>query len=104
VLWGRKMGMITSVRAPVPVAEVPLQPNPAEARSTVARNDAAGPVAATMLVQATQQVGAKRASNDPELLAARMTAETPATAAAEAAKEAYIRASIAAGINPLPLP
>ena len=49
------------------------------------------------------QMGPKPAANDPELLEARMTAETSAAVAAEAARDAYIKASIAAGINPLPL-
>jgi hypothetical protein len=34
---------------------------------------------------------------------ARMTTEVSAAAAAEAARLAYIRASIVAGLNPLPL-
>jgi hypothetical protein len=33
-----------------------------------------------------------------------MTTENDAAAAAEAARDAYIKASIAAGISPLPLP
>ena len=96
------MGMITSIRALLPVAEAPLPPTPAP--RPAGRFDAGSAVAAPAQVQAVQQGGAKSAANDPELMAARMTAETSAAAAAEAAREAYIRASIAAGINPLPVP
>jgi hypothetical protein len=39
----------------------------------------------------------------PQLLAAQTTVESAAVLAARAAREAYIKASIAAGINPLPL-
>lgn len=96
------MGMITSIRAPVPVAELPT-PAAVEPRPQGALG-AAAPVVAPDLPQAVQQVAMKSAANDPQLMAARMTAETSAAAAAEAARDAYIKASIAAGINPLPVP
>mgnify|MGYP006350049719 CR=1 FL=1 len=97
------MGMITSIRAPVPVAEAP-SPAAAEPRPQgTTHGGAAAPVAATQMAQAVQQTPPKPASNDAQLLEARMTAETSAAVAAEAARDAYIRASIAAGINPLPL-
>jgi hypothetical protein len=95
------MDMITSIRAPVPVAELPM-PAAVEPRPQGALG-AAAPVVAPDLPQAVQQVTMKSAANDPQLMATRMTAETSA-AAAEAARDAYIKASIAAGINPLPVP
>jgi hypothetical protein len=97
------MGMITSIRAPFPVAETPMTPAPEQRPPGLSAPGAAGPVAATQLPQAVQQMAPKRASNDPQLLEARMSAETSAAVAAEAARDAYIKASIAAGINPLPL-
>lgn len=97
------MGMITSIRAPFPVAETPLTAAPEPRPQGAGAQGATGPVASTQLPQAVQQVAPKPAANDPELLQARMSAETHAAVAAEAARDAYIRASIAAGINPLPL-
>lgn len=97
------MGIITSIRAPVPVAETPA-PAAVEPRPQGTANDgAAAPVAASLMAQAVQQMQPKSAASDAQLLEARMTAETSATVAAEAARDAYIKASIAAGINPLPL-
>lgn len=95
------MVLITSTRAPVPVAEMPTfaTTEPGLQGSTGAE----APVATPTLAQAVQQARPKSAANDPQLMEARMTAETSAAAAAEAAREAYIKASIAAGINPLPL-
>ena len=94
------MDMITSIRAPVPIAELPM-PAAVEPRPQGALG-AAAPVVAPDLPQAVQQVTMKSAANDPQLMATRMTAET--SAAAEAARDTYIKASIAAGINPLPVP
>lgn len=96
------MGMITSIRAPLPAVE-------AQSPTTLAPLPqggfgAAAPVVAPSLAQAVQQASPGSAANDPELMAARMTVETCAAAAAEAARDAYIKASIAAGISPLPLP
>jgi len=96
------MGMITSIRAPLPVAEAPLTPAPISRPQGPA--GATAPVAATALGQAVQQVAPKSAPNDPDLMAARAGVEDSAAEAARAARDAYIKASIAAGINPLPLP
>ena len=97
------MGMITSIRAPFPVAETPMAPAPEQRPPGLSVPGASCPVTATQLPHAVQQMAPKPAANDPELLEARMTAEPSAAVAAEAARDAYIKASIAAGINPLPL-
>lgn len=98
------MVMITSVRAPLPVAEAPVVP-PADARPTArpAIGESAA-VAAPQMAQAVQQVPPKSGTADRQFLDARSDTETSATQAAEAARAAYIQASIAAGINPLPVP
>ncbi len=93
------MGMITSIRAPLPVAEGATPP----AATPHPQRSATAPVAATALAQAVQQVAPKSAANDPQFMATRDGVGDSAAAAAEAAREAYIKASIAAGINPLPL-
>lgn len=98
------MVIITSIRAPVPVGEVFSAPVSEARPSGVTAAGQAAPVAAPALAQAVQQLPSKPAANDPQLLEARMTAETSAAVAAEAARDAYIKASLAAGINPLPLP
>ncbi len=97
------MGMISSIRAPLPATEGPAHAlaEPRVQGLTAVRG--AAPVATPVLEQAVQQAAPKPAANDPQLLDARMTVETSAAAAAEAARAAYIKASIAAGINPLPL-
>jgi len=96
------MGTITSIRAPVPVAET--SPSPlTEPRRAGIPPTAAAAVAAPVLLQAVQQAPSKPFASDAQLLAARTTAETSAAEAAEAARTAYIKASIAAGISPLPL-
>jgi hypothetical protein len=46
----------------------------------------------------------RTSASEAQLMTARQTPETSAAAAAEAARAAYIKASIAAGINPLPVP
>lgn len=96
------MGMITSIRTHLPMAEVPT-PTVTEPRPQRI-SGAAAPFAAPALAQAVLQVGPKSAAKDPQLIVARLIVETSAAAAAEAARDAYIKASIAAGINPLPLP
>lgn len=98
------MVMITSVRAPLPAAEVPLPPA-ADARPAArpATGETAA-VAAPQMAQAVQQVPPKSGTADRQFLDARSGPETSATQAAEAARAAYIQASIAAGINPLPVP
>lgn len=96
------MGMITSIRPALPVAEAPapsaVQPRPQGLVGT------ASPVESTLLEQAVQHIAPKPATADPQLMTARASAEYNATAAAEAARRAYIKASIAAGVSPLPLP
>ncbi|MFN3577674.1 MAG: hypothetical protein ACK4TJ_11935 [Tabrizicola sp.] len=97
------MGLITSIRAPLPVAEAPLHPSvlPRPDRSHAAHGTTA--VAAPMMAGAVTQAPAGQGA-DPQLLLSRAAAESSAAAAAEAARDAYIKASIAAGISPLPLP
>ena len=92
------MGMITSIRAPVPVAPTPPAP-PSRPQGTTG---ATAPVAATALEQAVQQGAAKSAATDPQVMMAWASVESSAAAAAESARQAYIKASIAAGISPLP--
>ncbi|MCU0902722.1 MAG: hypothetical protein MUE83_02470 [Tabrizicola sp.] len=95
------MGMITSIRAPLPVIDAGLAaPVPRAVPGAIPGG--AATVAETALTQAVQQVPTKSAALDPHLLEARMTAETSAAQAAEDARQAYIRASIAAGLSPLP--
>lgn len=95
------MAMITSVRAPIPVTEVPRQPRPAEVQAHPGTKPGAGvPVSAPIRAEAVHQILEKPRPEDPPFLAAQVSA----AAAAEAAKNAYIRARIAAGLNPLPLP
>jgi hypothetical protein len=95
------MAMITSIRAPIPLTEVPRPPRTAEVQASPDAKPAASvPVAAPLRVGAVVQIQEKPGSTDLPLHAAQISA----AAAADAAKEAYIRASIAAGLNPLPLP
>ncbi len=97
------MVMITSIRAPLPVAEAPI-PAVAEPRPRGSHSGgAAGPVTAPMRSDAVTQA-ARTAGGEAQLMTAGMTPEPDAAAAAEAARTAYIKASIAAGISPLPLP
>jgi hypothetical protein len=97
------MGIISSIRAPLPATEGPAQAAAELRAQGLTDVKGATPVATPMLAQAVLQMDPKPATNVPHLLEARMTAETSAAAAAEAARAAYIKASIAAGINPLPL-
>jgi hypothetical protein len=97
------MGMITSIRAPLPVADAP-KPVVAEPRPLGGLpGGAAGPVSAPMRSDAVVQV-ARASAGEAQLMTARQAPETSAAVAAEAARSAYIKASIAAGISPLPLP
>ena len=99
------MGMINSIRASFAVTEAPASPASDAQRAQGSHPaGAAAPVAAPVLAQAVQQAPPKAATGDPQLLEARMTVDNSAAAAAEAARDAYIKASIAAGISPLPLP
>ena len=97
------MTMITSVRAPLPVSDAPALV-PERRRSDPAVAGTTAPVARTLTERAVRQPMTKPASSGASLLEARTQPETTAVAAAEAARTAYIKASIAAGINPLPLP
>ncbi|MFN3992375.1 MAG: hypothetical protein ACK4IU_05650 [Tabrizicola flagellatus] len=97
------MAMITSIRAPLPVAEAPLH-SPAPPRADrSAPGDFTAAVAAPLMAGSVTQATAGQGT-DPQLLLSRASAEATAAAAAEAARDAYIKASIAAGISPLPLP
>ncbi|MFO1204060.1 MAG: hypothetical protein U1E58_15620 [Tabrizicola sp.] len=97
------MSIITSIRPPMPVTES-IQPTSDLRAGIAAGRGNAAPVADTTLSLVVQHPASKPPSADAHLLSARMTAETSAAAAAEAARDAYIKASIAAGISPLPLP
>lgn len=97
------MGMIMSVRAPMPVAEMQRPADPVTPLQRAALHGVTAPVAATEQAQATQQVPGKSGTARAEMIAAGPPSETSAEAAAIAAREAYIRASLAAGISPLPL-
>lgn len=96
------MGTITSIRAAVPVAETSLPPLAEPHRAGIAPTGAKA-VSAPLLMQAVQRGPSKPFTSDPQFLTARTTSEISAAEAAEAAREAYIKASIAAGISPLPL-
>jgi hypothetical protein len=97
------IGMITSIRAPLPVTDTSLAaPMPRAVPGTTTGETA--PVTEPAMKQAIQQAPAKPASLEPRLLDPSFTAETSAARAAEDARQAYIRASVAAGISPLPLP
>ncbi len=93
--------MITSIRAPIPLTEVPRPPRLAELQASPdAKPGVAAPVAAPIRTDAVRQSEDKPGPDDLPFQAVQVSA----TAAAEAAKAAYIRARIAAGLNPLPLP
>jgi hypothetical protein len=98
------MVMITSVRAPLPVAELPVTPVADARQAGKPPVGASAAVAPPQMAQAVQQVPSKSGTTDRQFLDARSDTETSATQAAEAARAAYIQASIAAGINPLPVP
>ncbi len=97
------MVMITSIRAPLPMAEAPLTPAVEARRQPAPLVPTSAAVAVPDLRRSVQQASAKSFASDPRFLAAETTVETRAAQAAEAAREAYIKASIAAGISPLPL-
>ncbi|MES2542043.1 MAG: hypothetical protein V4583_15895 [Pseudomonadota bacterium] len=97
--------MISNIRASLPLADNPLAPPLHEPKPAGQYpSGASGPVAAPLQVQAVQQPPPKPGAGDRHLVEARMATENNAAAAANAAREAYIQASIAAGISPLPLP
>jgi hypothetical protein len=98
------MGIFTSIRPALPVADKPERTAVEARQPGMSPTEVAAPVAATLQAQALKHPMGAGASTGPQLMQARMTADTPAAAAAEVARDAYIKASIAAGINPLPLP
>lgn len=99
------MDPVTAVRSQLPPPASQLQPAPERLTGAPAAQTPR-PVTQTMRSEAVQQ---------PATLAAQVAVEladhdedqhpvTAARAAAEAARAAYIKASIAAGVSPLPLP
>lgn len=95
------MAMITGIRAPIPLTEAPRAPRPVETQATPGEKPGKPtPVAAPLRTDAIRQGEEKTGPDNLPFQAVQVTA----TAAAEAAKAAYIRARIAAGLNPLPLP
>jgi hypothetical protein len=96
------MGIITSIRPPLPVAETQPVPQPDLRRAGTATTAATPAVTAPLLAGAVRQPPEKPLAS-AHFMTLRTNADTQAAEAAEAARAAYIRASIAAGINPLPL-
>lgn len=97
--------MISSVRAQLPLAESPLPPGSYEPRpGGQYPTGTAAPVSGTLQAGAVQQSPPKLDAGNRQLIEARMATENEAAAVAEAARNAYIKASIAAGMSPLPLP
>jgi hypothetical protein len=99
------MGSISAYRGQGPVAAMPVPPVPDTAPRRSPAPDAA-PVTAPQRQAALSHPAASQALVTARL-AERDETDHPATEAriaAEAAREAYIRASLAAGISPLPLP
>lgn len=98
------MDSVTAVRSQVPGPASTAPPAPDPIISAPAAKTAR-PVTATMRKDAVQQPAGMAAQVAVEL--ADRDQSHPAAAArqaADAAREAYIRASIAAGLSPLPLP
>ena len=95
------MGPLISLRPALP-SGVAAQPVPA----VPSVQQSSGPVAAPVLRDAVRQSDAKPPAAASMLRDLPAEAPVPdiALASAEAARRAYIRASIAAGQNPLPLP
>jgi hypothetical protein len=99
------MSMVTVLRSQVPTATAlpSVRPEPAGRAPVV---EAARPVSAPERKDAPAQATATAASVTARL-AERDESRHPAAEAriaADAARKAYIRASIAAGVSPLPLP
>lgn len=97
------MGIMTAIRPQLPLPLAP--PHPTPSTTDPPRADGAKPVADPILPNALRQpdraaaLGLQLADadgNPPE--------EAARKAASKAAQQAYIRASLAAGISPLPLP
>jgi hypothetical protein len=99
------MDLITAVRSQQPI-QLPSQPQSADRTITAPAAISARPVAESLRRDAVQPPSATAAEVSVQL-AEREADHHPADearAAAIAAREAYINASIAAGMNPLPLP
>lgn len=98
------MGMITSVRAPLPIGELPRQRDLAVPDRTPRADRGTAAVTGTEQPVAQHPALGVTAGSESARLSLRNTTETIAADAAEAARKAYIKASLAAGLNPLPLP
>lgn len=99
------MDPVTTVRSQVPQPASPLPPALDRLTSAPAATSAP-PVTQTMRRDAVQHPAGTTASL-PSMLLERDESDHPAVEAREAAaaaRKAYIKASIAAGISPLPLP
>lgn len=99
------MDLISAVRSQMPVQHPPAQP-PADRGVSPVAPESARPVAETLRRDAVRAPGGTAGQVSVQL-ADRGADHHPAAdarAAALAAREAYIKASIAAGISPLPLP
>lgn len=99
------MDLISAIRSQLPVQQPPAQP-PADRGASAVAPESVRPVADTLRRDAVHAPGGTAAQVSVQL-ADRDAQHHPAAdarAAAQAAREAYIKASIAAGISPLPLP
>jgi hypothetical protein len=99
------MDPVTAVRLQVPTP--PVAPQPAPDRPTSASAAQTSPAVAEALRLDTVRQPAVAVGIVTARLAERDEGEHPAAAAraaADAARVAYIKASIAAGVSPLPLP
>lgn len=99
------MDSVTAIRSQVPVPASSSQPAPDRLTSAPAAQTKR-PVTETIRKDAVHQPSGMAAQVAVELAEHDEDAHpaTSARAAADAAREAYIKASIAAGISPLPLP
>ncbi|MDM7930913.1 hypothetical protein [Tabrizicola sp.] len=103
------MGLIPAIRAQLPVGDVAHQSGAADMRGGARQPQGPAapisqPVTAPVLLDAVPEAAAKPPGGETHFLAAQDRTEGAAAAKAEAARAAYIRASIAAGVSPLPLP
>jgi len=103
------MGLIPAIRSQLPVVDAAHASGQGDLRSTLRQPQGPSapvsvPITAPTLLDAVQQAPAKPAHSEVQFLAARDGSEASAQAKAEAARAAYISASIAAGVSPLPLP
>lgn len=99
------MDSVSAIRSQLPVPAAQAQPAP-DRVTGIAAAQSVRPVAAPMRAEAVTPPSGMAAQVAVEL-AERDRDRHPAVearAAAQAARDAYIRASIAAGVSPLPLP